>query len=113
MEDLKSWSVTYTKHLKQKRKVYQDGVLQLHASILKVMLYDDCEKLLDSRFLKKDEVIKSGEALTFDSYLVDVGDPEGDHKPLSDLNFQGKDKIITEKTEFLPAQKFRKKIIFC
>lgn len=112
MEDLKSWSVTYTKHLKQKRKVYQDGVLQLHASILKVMLYDDCEKLLDSRFLKKDEVIKSGEALTFDSYLVDVGDPEGDHKPLSDLNFQGKDKIITEKTEFLPAQKFRKKSFF-
>ncbi|KAK9275528.1 hypothetical protein L1049_022795 [Liquidambar formosana] len=105
MEDTKRWSVTYTKHIKQKRKVYQDGLLELHTH--KVLLYDDCEKLLDSRFLKKDEVVGSGETLTFDAYLVDVGDPEGNHKPMSDLNFQGRDKKITEKSGLLHAQKFR------
>lgn len=39
MEDEKTkWSVTYTKHVKQKRKVYQDGFLELHMSTNKVFL---------------------------------------------------------------------------
>lgn len=33
------WRVTYTKHLKQKRKVYHDGFLELSASGDKVMCY--------------------------------------------------------------------------
>ncbi|KAM0938512.1 hypothetical protein DsansV1_C23g0178991 [Dioscorea sansibarensis] len=32
MSIVKRWAVTYTKHLKQKRKVYQDGVLELCGS---------------------------------------------------------------------------------
>ncbi|GLT74645.1 hypothetical protein SLA2020_464320 [Shorea laevis] len=81
----KRWSVTYTKHVKQKRKLYQDGFLDLHTSTGKVILYDDCEKLLECRILRKDEDVSSGETLTFNAYLVDVGDPEGDHE--DDLNF--------------------------
>ncbi|GLU06657.1 hypothetical protein SLE2022_236640 [Rubroshorea leprosula] len=81
----KRWSVTYTKHIKQKRKLYQDGFLDLHTSMSKVILYDDCEKLLECRILRKDEDVTSGETLTFNAYLVDVGDPEGDHE--DDLNF--------------------------
>lgn len=56
---------------------------------VQVMLYDASKKLLDSRFLKKDEVIRSGESLTFDAHLVDVGEPEGNHKPVMGLNVQG------------------------
>ncbi|XXG90052.1 hypothetical protein AAC387_Pa12g1909 [Persea americana] len=97
MGDSKRWSVTYTKHLKQKRKVYQDGALELHASCQKVLLYDDCGKLLVSRCLKKDEVIESGGTLTFDAHLVDIGELEGICKPLRDVNIQRKDEKLTEK----------------
>lgn len=68
------------------------------------MLYDSNKKLLDSRFLKKDEVIKSGETLTFDAHLVDVGEPEGNHEPLMELNVQGRNckevgKVVTPHRE--------------
>ena len=62
---------------------------------------------MECRIAKKDEVVSSGETLIFNAYLVDVGDPEGGHKPLSDLNSQGSDKKITEKPGFLKRQKFR------
>lgn len=44
------------------------------------MLYDASRNLLDSRFLKKDEVIGSGEAIALDAHLVEVGEDQGDHK---------------------------------
>ncbi|KAH1135705.1 hypothetical protein GLYMA_05G218900v4 [Glycine max] len=90
MGDSKRWTVTYTKHIKQKRKVYQDGFLQLHISTGKVKLYDECEKLLECRLLKNDVTVTSGETLIFKGYLVDVGDPEGGIKPESDLNVDRK-----------------------
>ena len=34
------WSVTYTKHIKQKRKIYQDGFLDLQFSTNKVNSYE-------------------------------------------------------------------------
>ncbi|GAB4857634.1 hypothetical protein Ancab_015540 [Ancistrocladus abbreviatus] len=104
MADVKRWSVAYTKHVKQKRKVYQDGFL--HLSSNKVMLYDDSEKLLDCRFLKKDEAVESGETLAFDSYLVDIGDPEEDCKLVTNPNshFHSKENTITRKAE-LPHRK--------
>lgn len=71
------------------------------------MLYDDSEKLLDSRLMKKDEMVKSGETLTFDAFLVDVGDPEGDHRPLSDLNMQGSNKYYVQKSGSLPGEECR------
>ncbi|XP_022640003.1 uncharacterized protein LOC106767578 isoform X2 [Vigna radiata var. radiata] len=86
MGDSKRWTVTYTKHIKQKRKVYQDGFLELHTSTSKVSLYDECEKLLECRLLKNDETVISGESLVFNGYLVDIGDQEGEKKPECDLN---------------------------
>ncbi|ONK79321.1 uncharacterized protein A4U43_C01F5180 [Asparagus officinalis] len=83
------WTATYTKHIKQKRKVYQDGILKLSGD--KVLLYDDCEKLIDSRFLKKDELVECGGMLVFDSHLVDIGNPEECHMPSADLNGGGED----------------------
>lgn len=50
------------------------------------MLYDDCEKLLGVKILKNDNDVKTGETLAFDSYLVDIGDPHGDYKPIPILN---------------------------
>ncbi|GFZ01512.1 hypothetical protein Acr_15g0001210 [Actinidia rufa] len=107
MGDVKRWSVTYTKHIKQKRKVYQDGFLELHNSIHKIMLYDNCEKLIDSRIVKKDDVVRSGETLAFDAYLVDIGDLDGDHKPIPNVNSQGREKKITEKSGLFHGQKFK------
>lgn len=45
--------------------------------VFQVMLFDTSRKLLDSRFLKKDDVIKSGESIAFDSYLIDIGEQQG------------------------------------
>ncbi|CAK7339653.1 unnamed protein product [Dovyalis caffra] len=118
MEDIdrkkkQRWSVTYTKHIKQKRKIYQDGFLDLHFSTNKVMLFDDCDKLLECRILKDGEVVGSGETLTFNAFLVDVGDAEvridGDKPPpVSDLNFPGRYRKITERpTSVMRRRKFR------
>ncbi|KAK3024185.1 hypothetical protein RJ639_043762 [Escallonia herrerae] len=111
MGDARRWSVTYTKHVKQKRKVYQDGFLELQSASHKVVLYDDCEKLLDSRFVKMDDVVRLGETLTFGAYLVDIGDPEGEQKPKPkpkpNLNLQEREKKISEKAGSLHGQKFK------
>ncbi|RXI09783.1 hypothetical protein DVH24_021194 [Malus domestica] len=94
MAEVKRWSVTYTKHMKQKRKVYQDGSLELNASTNKMLLFDDCEKLLECRILKKDEQVSCGETLTFNSFLVDVNEAlsaDGDRKPVPGFDSQAKD----------------------
>lgn len=70
------------------------------------MLYDECEKLLESRFVNKDDVIESGETLAFASHLVDIGDLYGDHKPVSGLSFQRKDEKVLEKLGSLHSNKF-------
>ncbi|KAF9601903.1 hypothetical protein IFM89_023967 [Coptis chinensis] len=88
MEELKKWTVTYTKHLKQKRKLYHDGVLQLHCSngTHKFYLYDENGMVIDSRFLKKGEAVECGKTLNFSGYLVDIPDIEDKSKSLlSDL----------------------------
>ncbi|RID45847.1 hypothetical protein BRARA_I02542 [Brassica rapa] len=91
MGEKKRWIAMYTKHLTQKRKVYHDGFLDLHLSRKKVLLYDEAENLLESRMLKANEVVDSGERLSFQAYLVDVCEPNpSEHsvqhpKPLAPL----------------------------
>ncbi|XP_020583671.1 uncharacterized protein LOC110026840 isoform X2 [Phalaenopsis equestris] len=84
----KRWIVTYTKHMKQKRKIYQDGALELCSSGCKpqIILYDDCEKIIDRRFLKNSEIVKSGATLSFETHIVDIGDPDGSQKPPTESN---------------------------
>ncbi|XP_020527850.1 uncharacterized protein LOC18442301 isoform X4 [Amborella trichopoda] len=100
MGDAQKWNVTYTKHMKQRRKVYQDGALELNSSKNKIMLYDDCGNVVASRFLKNTEVVKSGNTLEFDSYLVDVGEFEQKCKPLSSSNVEERGKKPFRKTLF-------------
>ncbi|XP_071727558.1 uncharacterized protein [Rutidosis leptorrhynchoides] len=95
-DDVRRWSVTYTKHIHQKRKVYQDGFLELQSSSHKVKLYDDCDKLLDSRIVKLDDAVRSGETLTFGAFLVDIGDPQGESKPLPNPILQ-RDKTMADR----------------
>ena len=71
------------------------------------MLYDECEKLLECRILKQEEVVCSGETLIFNSYLVDIDTPLGDHKPESGLNFQAGHDKIPEKSGVLRGKNFR------
>ncbi|KAL6557949.1 hypothetical protein OROMI_018299 [Orobanche minor] len=96
MEEAQRWRVTYTNHVKQKRKVYHDGFLVLHSSRNKVTLYDESDKLLEARFVKKDDLIVCGGTVTLDSYLVDLGEPCQAHQRASVLNFQDKDDKVSE-----------------
>lgn len=47
--------------------------------------------------MKKDDVVESGETLAFDSYLVDIGELCGGHKPTSTLPCEEKDIKVTDK----------------
>ncbi|XP_010436676.1 PREDICTED: uncharacterized protein LOC104720472 [Camelina sativa] len=85
MAEKKRWIAMYTKHIKQKRKVYHDGFLDLHFTRRKVMLYDEADNLLESRMLKAGEVVDTGETLTFQAYLVDIGDPKDGSKASIDI----------------------------
>ncbi|KAK3429508.1 hypothetical protein EUGRSUZ_E01013 [Eucalyptus grandis] len=100
------WNVTFTKHLKQKRKVYRDGFLSLHSSSAKVMLYDNSDQQLECRILKNDEVVCFGETLTFNVYLVDVGEPEGWQKPLDDTYACSRENKVPKRTNLLHRNKF-------
>ncbi|KAJ7952173.1 DUF2439 family protein [Quillaja saponaria] len=84
------WQVLYTTHLTQKAKKYHDGFLQLAIQGSfgrQVILFDASRKFLDSRFLKKDEVVRTDESIAFDAYLVEIGEHEEDQKP--NVNGQG------------------------
>ncbi|URD92845.1 hypothetical protein MUK42_01560 [Musa troglodytarum] len=107
MTSTRRWVVTYTKHLKQKRKTYHDGVLEISDSGNKVLLYDDSEKIIDSRFLKKDEVIESGGTLTFEAHLVDIGNLE-EKGPFKNLNSSRNDSNLSEKAQNLQQKENEK-----
>ncbi|XP_047976758.1 uncharacterized protein LOC125218971 isoform X2 [Salvia hispanica] len=96
MEEAQRWTVTYTNHVKQKRKLYRDGFLVLQLSHKKFMLYDEWDKLLETKFVKKDDLITSGETITFGSYLVDLGELCQGHRPTSILNHQDQDEKVAE-----------------
>ena len=71
-------------------------------------LYDECENILDSRFIKKDDVIQSGEAIAFASYLVDINHLEGDHKPAPNVNCQKTEKKSDEKPTTFCTRRYKK-----
>lgn len=60
------------------------------------MLYDEWDKLLETRFVKKDDLIVSGGTVTFGSYLVDLGELCQGRQPKSVLNSQNQDKKVSE-----------------
>lgn len=60
------------------------------------MLYDEWDKLLDTRFVKKDDLISAGETVTFGSYLVDLGELCQGHQPTSILNSQDQEEKVAE-----------------
>ncbi|KAI9108434.1 hypothetical protein K1719_020625 [Acacia pycnantha] len=107
MANVKRWTVTYTKQIKQKRKKYQDGFLELQDSTDKVMLYDECDKLLECRLLKSDENVTSGETLVFNGFLVDIGDPEGNNNPISDSNVDRAHNKFARRPNRLNGSNFR------
>lgn len=49
------------------------------------MLFDASRKLLDSRFLKQNDVIRVGESFAFNAYLVDIGESQGNQEPDSSV----------------------------
>ncbi|XP_010538840.1 PREDICTED: uncharacterized protein LOC104813047 isoform X2 [Tarenaya hassleriana] len=108
MEDKKRWEVTYTKHIKQKRKVYHDGYLDFLISTRKVRLYDEADNLLESRILKTDEVVSSGETLTFQAYLVDIGCPVEKNKAASDPKILSSDKKCNRRSFAVLRPNFNK-----
>ncbi|KAL6182842.1 hypothetical protein ACLB2K_044254 [Fragaria x ananassa] len=92
-DDGKEWKVLYTTQVTQKAKKYHDGFLQIASRGSfgrQAMLYDATRKLLETRFLKKDEAIRSGESFAFSAHLVDIGVPEGNEAG-ADLKCEAKD----------------------
>lgn len=59
---------------------------------------------MDSRFLRKDEVIRSGESTAFDGHLVEIGECEENGESLKDLNVQAKNGSVAWKSEMMPRQ---------
>lgn len=53
------------------------------------MLYDESWKLLESRFLKKGEEVRSGETIDFHGHLVEIGERKENHKTLPVMNAGG------------------------
>ncbi|XP_039168900.1 uncharacterized protein LOC104443901 isoform X4 [Eucalyptus grandis] len=70
------------------------------------MLYDGSDQLLECRILKNDEVVRSSETLTFNAYLVDVGEPEGGQKPLDDTYACSRENKVPKRTNLLHRNKF-------
>ncbi|KAF0913237.1 hypothetical protein E2562_020391 [Oryza meyeriana var. granulata] len=70
------WAATYTKHVKQKRKAYQDGALVLHRASGNLVLLDDAGVTVECRVLRAGEKVSPGASLAFQRHLVDVGEPE-------------------------------------
>lgn len=60
-------------------------------------MYDTNRRHLDSRFLKKDEIVCSGESLAFEGHLVEIEEQEGNNKPLTETP-QGKNCQVIGKT---------------
>ncbi|CAE6131931.1 unnamed protein product [Arabidopsis arenosa] len=113
MAEKQRWIAMYTKHLKQKRKVYHDGFLDLHIARKKVMLYDESDNLLESRILKADEVVNTGETLTFQAYLVDICDPKDGSKASSDPKVQPSDQGCAHKPFAVLRPNFKKSSLHC
>lgn len=72
------------------------------------MLYDEADNLLESRMLKADEVVSSGETLTFQAYLVDICDPKEGNKPSSDPKVQPSDQGCVRKSFSVLRPNFKK-----
>uniref|UniRef100_A0A0E0ERE6 5'-3' DNA helicase ZGRF1-like N-terminal domain-containing protein n=1 Tax=Oryza meridionalis TaxID=40149 RepID=A0A0E0ERE6_9ORYZ len=70
------WAATYTKHVKQKRKAYQDGAIVLHRASGNLVLLDDAGGTVECRTLRAGEEVFPGAWLAFQRHLVDVGEPE-------------------------------------
>nr|BAD23410.1 hypothetical protein [Oryza sativa Japonica Group]BAD33711.1 hypothetical protein [Oryza sativa Japonica Group] len=70
------WAATYTKHVKQKRKAYQDGAIVLHRASVNLVLLDDAGGTVECRTLRTGEEVFPGASLAFQRHLVDVGEPE-------------------------------------
>uniref|UniRef100_A0A0E0B210 5'-3' DNA helicase ZGRF1-like N-terminal domain-containing protein n=1 Tax=Oryza glumipatula TaxID=40148 RepID=A0A0E0B210_9ORYZ len=70
------WAATYTKHVKQKRKAYQDGAIVLHRASGNLVLLDDAGGTVECRTLRAGEEVFPGASLAFQRHLVDVGEPE-------------------------------------
>lgn len=68
------------------------------------MLFDASKKLLNSRFLKKDEVISLGESIAFDAHLVEIGEPDGELKPFTDSNVQRDNCNVAKETRTMHRQ---------
>jgi hypothetical protein len=71
---------------------------------VQVLLYDASRKVLGCRFLKKYEVIKSGESIALDGHLIEIGELEGNREPLMDLNIQVNDGNIIQKSGLMHGQ---------
>ena len=74
-------------------------------------MLDETKTVLHSRFLRKDEVIRAGILMKFDSYLIDVGELEGNNKTdliaLGNICNVEKTPKIPRDHDFHPSKSYR------
>lgn len=77
------------------------------------MLYDEADNLLESRMLKAGEVVDTGELLTFQAYLVDIGDPKDGSKASSEPKVEPSDQGCERKSFAVLRPNFKKSSLHC
>jgi hypothetical protein len=95
------FSALYTKHLTQKRKIYQDGFLKVRNSSL--TLLDDSRKLVDTTTFVGPLV--EGTEIKFDRFLVEVGAPVDSAAGGQALPAPATDLVRPEPTRTAPMKK--------
>ena len=68
------FDVLYTKHLHQKSKVWEDGLLEWQPTPMKLVLFpeNDRTRQLDSKFVRSPPDLGPGEELRFSKFLVEI-----------------------------------------
>lgn len=72
--------------------------------LFQVVLCDLSKTPIERRFLKKDEIIRTGESVYFDCHIVDVGEPEGSHQSPVNLDEQGTSDNVVQRRQIKHGQ---------
>uniref|UniRef100_A0A2P2LLD3 5'-3' DNA helicase ZGRF1-like N-terminal domain-containing protein n=3 Tax=Rhizophora mucronata TaxID=61149 RepID=A0A2P2LLD3_RHIMU len=68
---------------------------------IQIMIYDSSRKLLETKFLRKDETVESGKSMAFDAHLVEIGELEDENRAVTDFNMQRNNFNVSGKARIL------------
>lgn len=101
------YSILFTKHLTQKRKVFCDGTMSQNGK--KIIIYDDTDSPVDTTYQPPSN-IGVGKEFRTDKFLVQISDllSSEDVAPSNNTNDNTKTVVNTPKTEIKPSNPLRR-----